>query len=234
MSELISIVIPCYNEARGLAGTLQTIERYFTDRGLTHEIVVVNDGSTDQTVAIAEQCGTIVISNNRNYGKGYSVRRGVLASHGRYALITDADLSTPIEEFAKLSAAIKTTPIVIGSRAATHAEILKAQPWYRRGLGKAGNVLVRVLLGLPIRDTQCGFKLFDLSITRPLFARQQLSGWGFDFELLFMAKQQGVTVKEIGVRWINDPISNVTATGYLATLGELLTVRWHGWRGRYR
>ncbi len=227
----ISIVIPCFNEADCLGQTLKEVANFFNQQKISYEIIVVDDGSTDQTVSIAQQFGALVLLNDGNRGKGYSVRRGFLASRGDFVLLTDADLSTPISELPKLAAVDK--PIAIGSRAVSRARVTVSQNWLKRLIGRAGNFIIRLILGLSIKDTQCGFKLFDRSKSLILFERQKLNGWGFDFEILFLARQQGLSVAEVGVLWANNPTTTVTWQGYIKTLLEVLLVRWYYFTKQY-
>ncbi len=227
-----SIIIPCYNEAKLISSTLDQVENFFKSKNWSFEIIVIDDGSTDQTAELASKFNIKLLKNEKNQGKGYSISRGVQASSGELILFTDADLSTPIEELEKLLLFIPEYDIVIGSRAMADSQIEKSQPWYKEGLGKMGNLLIRLILGLKIKDTQCGFKLFKRKVI-DIFERQTINGWGFDFEILFIAQNRGYQIKEVAVRWLNEPNSKVTVSGYLRTVEELLRVRWNSWRGKY-
>lgn len=231
MPELVSVVIPCYNESSVITATLERVRLFFDSRQTSYEVIVVDDGSGDTTAALATAAGATVLRHTANQGKGASVRDGVLAARGDAILVMDADGSTPIEALEQLLA-VTGCDIVIGSRSASSARILRPQPWLKRRLGIWGNWLIRTVLGLPFRDTQCGFKLFYRSAL-PLFTMQTITGWGFDFELLFVARRWGLAVGEVGVPWTNDPRSAVTALGYLRTVGEVLRVRWNALRGCY-
>lgn len=211
----LSIVIPAYNEEKRIGRTLRKISEYLMEKGYPHEIIVVDDGSTDGTSELVREIAQEVpcirlLENNSNRGKGYSVRKGVLSSKGQLIIFSDADLSTPIEELDKLKVWIETGHnIAIGSRALPESEILLPQPWYRQCMGKIFNRLVRLLAATEIKDTQCGFKLFMGKVARSLFEKQTIDGFGFDAELLYIAKKSGYTVREVPVRWINSPDSRV-------------------------
>lgn len=241
----ISVVVPAYNEARRIDSTLRKIVEYLARRGAAFEIVVVDDGSSDDTPGLVasastrfpEAAGRIrLLDNGTNRGKGYSVRRGMLAAQGRWGLLCDADLSTPIEEFEKLERAVQSGPceIAIGSRDIAGARVEIHQSALRERSGKLYNVMVRTLFGLPFRDTQCGFKLFDLSRCRDIFTRQRIEGFSFDVELLTIADRMGYRIQEVPVVWRHDAGSKVhfLRDGAKMVL-DLLGIRWNAWRGRY-
>lgn len=204
----VSVVVPAYNEAKRLPGSLSRVLSYLDghcrDRA---EVIVVDDGSTDDTASLVERvvsCDSRVrlLRNGRNRGKGFSIRRGVLASRGDLVLTTDADLSAPIEEFEKLYFAIRDgADIAVGSRAIEGAQIELRQPAVRRTLGRLFNLIVRTLVVPGIADTQCGFKLFRRSAALEVYGRCQLDGFATDVEALYIARRLGITVKEIPVRW---------------------------------
>ena len=210
----ISVVIPAYNEARNIVSTLQQVAGYFRDRGIAGEIVVVDDGSTDDTAALAHASAVAVpvqvISNEENRGKGYSVRRGILAARGQYVGFADADMSTPIEELDQVRQALAAgADMVIGSRAMTASEIEKRQPWWRERAGRLFGGFVRTVLLPQIADSQCGFKFFSHTAAQQIFSRQKLTGWAFDVELLYLARRLGYQIIQVPVHWVDDPDSNV-------------------------
>ena len=237
----ISIVIPAYNEARRLPSTLDTILGYVSARGWEEaEVIVVDDGSTDGTAALAERTGdrrskVRVIREPVNRGKGAAVRRGALEARHELVLVTDADLSTPIEEVERLNRCLfeSRADVAIGSRAVVGSVIDRHQPAIRELAGKTFNLVARLVTGLPLRDTQCGFKLFTAKAAREIFARQRLDGFGFDVESLFIARRLGFSVVEVPVRWSNAPGTAVTLARGLDAFVDVLRVRWHAVRGRY-
>jgi len=237
----LSVIIPAYNEAGRIGPTLSRVVEYLSGKGFEWELVVVDDGSTDATrdlVREAAQRDARVrpIENGTNRGKGYSVRNGFLNTSGEYALFSDADLSTPIEELdGFLLDADGGADIVIGSRAMRDSKILKRQPVYRMVMGKTFNRLVRALTVRGISDTQCGFKLFRRSVCEPQFLGQKIDHFSFDAELLFLAQKKGLKIVERPVRWINSPQSKVDPVwDSLRMLLDILKVRWSYLTGGYQ
>lgn len=236
MSETIdlSVVIPAFNEAERLPPTLVRMREFLDGWGGSYEIVVVDDGSRDDTVARAEAAGVRVLRNGVNRGKGYSVRHGMLAARGERRLMSDADLSTPMDELPRLLKFMDAGyGVVIASRALPGANLEVRQPWYRENMGRLFNLCVR-LLALPgLQDTQCGFKLFSALAARDAFTAARLDGFSFDVEALFLARRHGHRIAEIPVTWRNDAASRVGAfTGFVAFL-DLLRIRSNAWTGRY-
>jgi dolichyl-phosphate beta-glucosyltransferase len=222
----LSVVIPAYNEARRLGPTLEAVSAYLA--GTPHEILVVDDGSRDETSAVAGRvAGVRVLRLETNRGKGAAVRHGMLEARGEWVLMSDADLSTPIDEYDRLKEHLKAgADIAIGSRGLRQAEIEVSQPFYRVFMGKTFNLLVQALLLPGIWDTQCGFKLFSRSAARAVFERVGLSGFGFDVEAVYIAKRLGLRVDEVPVRWRNDPDTRVNAwRDSLRTFRELWGIR---------
>lgn len=208
MNRSLSIIVPAYNEESRLPETLRRIEAYFSGGAWIYEILVVDDGSTDGTVAAAERFASAnsairVLRNPGNRGKGYAVRNGMLAARGEWRLFSDADLSTPIEEIEKLWRAVaeQRAEVAIGSRALDRSLIGIHQPGLRENAGKLFNAVMRVATGLPLADTQCGFKLFRGDVAQQVFSRQLLEHFGFDVEVLFIARHLGYGIAEIPVRW---------------------------------
>jgi dolichyl-phosphate beta-glucosyltransferase len=238
LTRSLSIIIPAYNEGERLGSTLAGIARYLGRCAWDfHEVVVVDDGSTDRTAAVAAGCaGTRVLSNPGNRGKGYSVRHGMLAARGDWLLFSDADLSTPIEEVEKLWAAVERegAQIAIGSRALNRALIGIRQPLMRETSGRAFNFLMRAVTGLPFRDTQCGFKLFEAHAAREIFGRQRLDRFGFDVEVLAIARALGYRATEVPVRWNDVAGTKVSLFGGAGAFADLLRVRSNLLRGVYR
>jgi glycosyltransferase involved in cell wall biosynthesis len=232
----LSIIIPAYNEEKRLPSTLTKIREYLERSSWEFvEIVVVDDGSRDGTVAVAEAAGARVVKNPGNRGKGYSVRNGVLEAKGDWALVTDADLSAPIADLERLwtAAAEAGAQIAIGSRALDRSLIGIRQPAFREAAGRFFNVVMRVIAGLPFRDTQCGFKLFERIPARRVFARQRLDGFGFDVEVLFIARRLGLKAVEVPVHWDDVAGTKVSGLRGLAAFFDLVRVRCNGIAGKY-
>lgn len=237
MRRSISIIIPAYNEEKRLPGTLQAIERYLSRTTWEFaEVVVVNDGSGDATADVARQAGARVLDNPGNRGKGYSVRHGMLEAKGEWSLLTDADLSAPIEELDRLWRAAENehAEIAIGSRALDRSLIGVHQPAFREMVGRFFNLAMRVITGLPFHDTQCGFKLFQSAAAGEIFKRQLLEGFGFDVEVLYIAQRLGYRTLEVPVRWNDVAGTKVSMTRGLAAFLDPIKVRWNGLRGIYR
>jgi glycosyltransferase involved in cell wall biosynthesis len=234
----LSIVIPAYNEARRIESSLEAIQGYARSKSFSVEVIVVDDGSTDSTVeVVARHPGIRVLGNDCNRGKGYSVRHGVLEAHGGLILFTDADLSAPIEEADKLLAALESSgaDAAVGSRALQRALIGIHQSWLREWGGRFFNLLVRLFTGLPIHDTQCGFKLFRRETTRRAFQLQRVERFGFDPEILFLIRRLGGRVVEVPVRWNDNPATKVHfLQDSLRMTLDLLVLRWRTLTGRYR
>ena len=236
----LSIVIPAYNEEARLEATLSKIAAYLSAGGLDAEILVVDDGSKDKTAEVATRSLAgrrgRVISYAENRGKGYAFRRGVLESQGRFVLVSDADLSTPIEDHAKLWTAIRDRDldVVIGSRALPGSDVSVPQGWLRQSMGKTFNAIIRIATGLPFRDTQCGFKLMDRERVLPLVEKMVIDGFAFDVELLFLCARFGLSAADVPVTWRNATGSKVSIVGDpLKMIADVLRVRWRSRRGLY-
>jgi dolichyl-phosphate beta-glucosyltransferase len=240
VNPMLSIVIPAFNEAARIGASLKKIDEFMRHSSLKYEVIVVDDGSTDETPSIVTQAkikDLRLIQNPKNQGKGFTVRNGVLAATGDYVLFTDADLSAPIEELTKLiDVAVKErADVVIGSRALDRTYIEKHQSRFRELGGIAFNLMVRTFLWLPIQDTQCGFKLFHRLRSRPVFERQTTAGFGFDPELLFLAKRNGLKIREVPVRWSHAEGSKVRFMQHATVMFlDLLRIRWNALSGKYR
>jgi dolichyl-phosphate beta-glucosyltransferase len=233
----ISIVIPAYNEQNRLGPSLQKIRRYLDSSSWDFcEIVVVNDGSRDKTSDVARNQGARVLENPGNRGKGYTVRHGMLEAKGDWVLYTDADLSSPIEELEKLWAAVARdkAQVAIGSRAVDRSLVGVHQPLVRELSGRFFNLVMRMITGLPFRDTQCGFKLFEAATARDVFSRQQLEGFGFDVEVLFIAQKLGRRALEVPVRWDNVEGTKVSLWSGAKAFVDPLKVRLNSMKGLYR
>lgn len=211
MKPEISIVIPAYNEEKRLSYTLEIIISHLDKNFSNWEILVVDDGSEDSTADIVKNFEEVVlIKQPRNLGKGAAVRKGMIEAKGEIRVFSDADLSTPIYELDKLLASIKRgNDIAIGSRGLNYELIKKHQPFYREFMGKTFNKIVQALVLSGIKDTQCGFKAFTEKSCMEIFPRSKIDGFGFDVEILWLARKLGFKIEEIPVEWYNDSRSRV-------------------------
>jgi glycosyltransferase involved in cell wall biosynthesis len=233
----LSIIIPAFNEAKRLPASLVKVREYLSvSQWDFAEIVVVDDGSVDNTVQLARDAGVRVLQNPGNRGKGYSVKHGMLEAKGEWALFTDADLSAPIGEVEKLWSALERAhaQVAVGSRAVDRSLVGVHQPLLREAVGRVFNAAMRAVTGLPFKDTQCGFKIFETSAGREVFSRQQLDGFGFDVEVLFIAKQLGLKSVEVPVRWDNVEGTKVSLLLGFAAFLDLLKVRSNALQGKYK
>lgn len=208
----LSVVVPAYDEGRRLGPSLRRIVAYLESSGRSFEVLVVDDGSRDETAEVAREVGderVVVIRHPLNRGKGAALRTGALASQGRRVLVTDADLSTPIEDLERLEPHLEDAEVVLGSRAVRSSEITRRQPLYRELMGKTFNLLIRLLGVRGVHDTQCGFKLFDGAAARRLFAELTVDRFAYDVELVWLARRHGLRVTEVGVTWADSPDSRV-------------------------
>lgn len=235
-----SIVLPAYNERERIAGTLDRILAYATRRGWNAEVIVVDDGSSDGTAEIVREYARKhpalqLLENPGNRGKGYGVRNGMLHARGDILLFSDADLSSPIEEADKLFGAIaKGADIAIGSRWLDRRLQIRRQPLYRRLFGRIFNLALRVILGLQFKDTQCGFKAFTRRSAHAIFPLQRIERWGFDPELLYLARKFGFAVSEVPVAWSHREGTRINPVrDGIRMFGEMLKVRWYALKGNY-
>jgi dolichyl-phosphate beta-glucosyltransferase len=236
-----SIIIPAYNESERIAGTLERILRYAGNQRWGVEVVVVDDGSGDATTEIVREhaqknAAVRLLQNPGNRGKGYSVRNGMLHANGEVLMFSDADLSSPIEEAHKLFDAIANgADVAIGSRWLQTKLQTRRQPMYRQLFGRVFNLLLRMVLGLGFKDTQCGFKAFSRRSAQVLFSLQQIEGWGFDPELLFLARRFDLKVVEVPVAWAHREGTRLNPVrDGIRMLGEMLRIRWNAWSGKYK
>jgi dolichyl-phosphate beta-glucosyltransferase len=235
----ISIIVPAYNEQKRIKRTLEAINDYFRNKQVTRQIIVVDDGSSDNTVGVVENLRRGIndlsaITYSPNRGKGYAVKTGVEASQGKYILFTDADNSTPIEEFEKFYPLLKDNKVVIGSRYVTGSSIVVKQPWYRVLIGRFANMLIQIFILDGVRDTQCGFKAFQHEAAREIFSRIKINHFGFDIEILAIARLLNCAVREIPVSWYNSGESRVRPVkDALRTFRELIHIKLNLWGGRY-
>ena len=234
----LSIIIPAHNEESRLPAALDKLAAYLADRSLSAEVLVVENGSTDHTLALAQEYAADhpwlrVIQEERS-GKGRAVQRGVLAAQGAYRFIADVDFSMPVEQIDRfIPPQLPEFDIAIASREAAGA-VRYDEPPYRHFIGRVFNSLVRVLALPGLQDTQCGFKCFRGEVAERIFPLQTVMGWTFDVEVLFIARRHGYRIVEIGIPWYHDRYSKVRVFKDSLKMGlDLLSIRWNGLRGRY-
>ncbi len=236
----LSIIIPAYNEELRLPATLEKIANYIQSSQRNTEVIVVDDGSRDRTLEVAESFrGKIanlrMRSNGVNRGKGFSVRHGSQEALGEIILFTDADLSAPIEEADRLIAALKDHDVAIGSRSVDRSLIEVHESRFREFAGIIFNTIVRTILRLPFVDTQCGFKAFRRGPSRILFEQQTIERFGFDPELLYLARHHGLSTIEVPVRWSHSPATKVNMLrDSIQMFVDIFIIRWNSLQGRYR
>lgn len=237
----LSVIIPAYNEEKRVLSTLSKICAYLSTKDFPYEIIVVDDGSTDNTLQMVKNFASsdnhiVILINEQNSGKGYSVRKGMLSARGEYVFFTDADLSTPIEEIEKcLPYLINGYDVVIGSRSMPGSDILVRQPWYREKMGKIFNFMVNMVLLKGIIDTQCGFKGFKREAVKTVFNRCKIDGFSFDVEALYLSRKYNFKIKEIPIRWENSPLSKVSPIKHsLQMFKDLIGIKIKDLKGDYR
>lgn len=235
-----SIVIPAYNESARIVSTLESVFAFLATQPWNAEIIVVNDGSRDDTVEIVRKFQQVhpelqLIENPGNRGKGFSVRNGMLHARGKLLLFTDADLSSPIDESYKLFRAIdEGADVAMGSRWVRAELQTRRQPFYRQLFGRIFNLALRLVLGLDFKDTQCGFKAFTQRAAATIFLQQKIERWGFDAELLFLAKRSGFKVAEVPVKWAHSAGTRLSPLrDGIRMFGETLKIRWNALTGKY-
>ncbi|MBI4337237.1 MAG: glycosyltransferase family 2 protein [Chloroflexi bacterium] len=235
----LSIIIPAYNEAQRIAATLAKVTAFLAQQPYTWEVVVADDGSTDATAslvrAFAQKEPRVRLLSLSHRGKGWAVRHGMLAATGQYRFLCDADLSMPIELLPRfLPPQRDGYAVAIGSREAPGARRMN-EPWRRHLVGRVFNLMVRLVAVSGLQDTQCGFKCFTAEAAQRLFSQQRLTGFGFDVEVLFLARRQGIPVVEVPIDWYFQGNSKVRLLrDTVPTLRDLLIVRWNALRGRYQ
>ncbi|PYU06498.1 MAG: glycosyl transferase [Acidobacteria bacterium] len=236
----LSIIVPSFNEEVRLPASLQLIAAYVSSANRSTEVLVVDDGSKDRTAEVAASFADRipnlrVLRNGENRGKGYSVRHGMQEARGEYVLFSDADLSAPIEEADKLLSALRQYDIAIGSRALDRDLIEVHESLFREFAGIIFNRIVRIVLWLPFVDTQCGFKAFRREPCRIIFEQQRIERFGFDPELLYLARHHGLKATEIPVRWSHSPATKINMMrDSIQMFIDVFTIRWNSLLGRYR
>jgi dolichyl-phosphate beta-glucosyltransferase len=236
----LSIVIPVYNEEKRIAPSLEKLVAYLEKQTYSREIILVDDGSRDNGIAVAqsllqgrETCRVIDYGSNR--GKGYALKQGMLASRGQYVLFTDADLSTPIEELDQMWQWFEQGyDIVQGSRKMPGASVERHQPWLRENMGKVFTALSNILVNVNVRDVTCGFKAYKGAVAHDLYGAQVIFDWSFDAEIIHIARRRGYRLKEVPVRWLDERGTKVNLVrDSVRSFAGLLQIRLNGWRGRY-
>lgn len=231
MKPYLSVIIPAYNEAKSLPLTLIDIDKHLKEAGYSYEIIVVNNDSTDATGEIAERLSHLIknlrLINCKVLGKGAAVKKGILEAKGEIRIFMDADNSTSIDQFSKMIPYFKEGyGVVIGSRDIKGAKLVPPQAWYKRLAGNIGNLIIQAVLLPGIWDTQCGFKAFTEEAALKIFPLIKIGRWGFDAEVLTLAKLFGYKIKEIPVVWVNNPFSRVKFSTYFQVLLEVFKVKW--------
>jgi glycosyltransferase involved in cell wall biosynthesis len=235
----LSIIIPAYNEAERIPKTLIDIDLRLVHAPYSYEVIVVNDGSKDNTADVVRNMMKVVrnlkiIDMPENVGKGGAVRQGMLLALGQVRLFMDADNSTSIDQFDQMMPLFKEGyAIVIGSRTASGAKLDPPEGLFRQLAGKGLNLIVQALLLPGIWDTQCGFKAFTEEAAKKIFEPAHISGWGFDLEILALARHMGYKITEVPVHWVNDVHSHVKFSAGLQFLRDTITIRWWLWKGKY-
>lgn len=231
MKPYLSVIIPAYNEAKRLPLALVDIDKHLKKADFSYEIIVVDNNSTDATPAIVKRFSHLIenlkLTECRIPGKGAAVKKGMFEAKGKIRLFTDADNSTSIDQFNKMVPYFNEGyQAVIGSRDIEGARLVPPQPWHKRIAGNLGNLFIQFVLLPGIWDTQCGFKAFTEEAAEKIFPLIKISRWGFDVEILALAKKFGYKIKEVPVVWVNNPFSHVKASAYVQVLWEVVKIKW--------
>lgn len=239
MSLLLSIIVPCFNEEDRLRDSLPVLKKYLVAQDFTWEVIFIDDGGSDDTARVPfeffDESQVRAIRYEENRGKGYAVKRGILAAQGELILLTDADFSTPIQEWERLHACLKAgEQVVIGSRSLPGSRVVVHQAWVREFLGKVFNKLIRVIVLRGFIDTQCGFKLFRREVGISIFKKMTVDRFCFDVEFLFIAKKWGLKIRELPVEWHDVLYSRVQMVrDSSCMILDAFRICWNDWRGRY-
>ena len=237
----LSVIFPAYNEEKTLADTLAKADKYLRGQTYDYEIIVINDGSKDKTAEIVRGLESQIknlrlIDNKQNHGKGYVVRQALLNARGDYRIFSDSDNATSIDQVEKLLPYFSQGfDIVIGSRDAKGAIIANPQPFYRRMIGDIFNLMVQIIVGLyGVWDTQCGFKMLSAKAVADIMPKCRIDRWAFDPEILAIGRKKGYKIKEVPVRWVNNPDSHVKMRSTIKMAIDLLVIRWNMISGKYK
>ena len=239
MKPFLSVIIPAYNEAKRLPLTLIDVDRILSAADYSSEVIIVDDGSTDNTRRIVHEFSRVMsnlrlIENEGRHGKGWVVRQGMLTAKGNWRLFMDADNSTSLSHFSPMIPFLKDGyGVFICSRRLKGSSMKPPQSFLKRTLGRVGNLIIQAMVLKGLWDTQCGFKCFSEEATERIFRRSRTDGLGFDVEALVVARMLGYNIKEIPVQWINNPHSKVRAVDYFKTLFEVSRIYWRRRRGAY-
>jgi dolichyl-phosphate beta-glucosyltransferase len=235
----VSLIVPMYNESARIGASLRELAGYLKQQPFTSEILLVDDGSSDDSAAVvARMAGALdvrirLIGYTRNRGKGYALKVGFEAAQGDRLIFSDCDLSTPIEELPRFLAALEHADIAIGTRKAIGAEVVRRQPLLRESLGRVFTMIVQILIA-PVSDATCGFKGFNRDVGKDLFSRQRIEDWSFDAEILLNARRRGYRLVELPVRWENRDGTKVNlARDIVGSLAGIVKIRSYDLLGRY-
>lgn len=240
----ISIVIPCYNEEKRITETVKKIDGYVVRKGINVELIFINDGSTDKTKKMLDNfkeqfannktVAIKIVSYRKNYGKGYAIKQGIVQATGKYILLCDADLSTPITELDKLMYYVNDYDLIVGSRKSNNSKILRPQSFFRTLSGKTYSFMSRVILNVPLNDFTCGFKLIKNNVAKKIVKKMSINRWAYDSELLKIAATHNFKIKEIGIIWQNDPDTKVElSTDIITSLKDLIKIRIYSFFKKY-
>jgi len=235
----LSVIMPAYNEEKLIKNTLVEVDGFLSKQGYNYEIIVIDDGSVDETFSILKKLeaslGNLkIIKNDENRGKGYSIAKGMLFAKGKFRLFMDADNSTTIDQISNFMPHLENGyDIAMGDRALKESEIKKSQSLYKKLLGDFGNILIQFIAVSGISDTQCGFKIFSEKSARDIFSKLTIDRWGFDIEILAIAKKMGYKIKAVPVIWKNREETKVRARDYIFTLKELFKIKINLIRKKY-
>ena len=236
----LSVIIPAYNEEKNIKKTIESIYQYLLEKNIEHEIIIVTDGSKDKTDDIVGSMFSVIptlqlLNYAQNRGKGFGVRQGMLKAKGQYRLFTDADNATSIDHIEKMMPFFdQGYDVAIGSIALKDSLIASgSEPIWRRVFGKVGNLFIQIMAVPGISDTQRGFKIMTSRAAQDIFPKTTIDRWGFDVEMLALARKFGYKIKEVPINWKNDPDSHVGIKAYFQVLLETIKIRWNLMTGKY-